>query len=89
MIDFKNRDKILSKILDEKLINNDKCIVNEIISFLKCKCHDCNKTKYHSECIRVIHDNDECEFIDVHKWRCDDCCANLPYVWCSDMCIGC
>ena len=33
----------LTNILDKKLHNNDKHLINHILNFLKCKCDVCNK----------------------------------------------
>ena len=88
-LDFKNRDKILTSILDKKLKNNDKHIANCITDFLKCKCSECNKKVYHFNSLRIIHTVDDCYLKDTHMWRCDDCCGKSPFHWCPDMCLNC
>ena len=75
----------LSNILDKKLHNNDKHLINYIFNFLKCKCDVCNEIFFENDTFKVICYDPHCPDIDKNKYYCFKCCSDQ----CPDMCYKC
>ena len=75
----------LINILDTRLKNNDKHLINHILSYLKCKCDICNEQYYADNGNKIYCIDDMCENANKNVYYCDNC----SFIWCPDACNKC